>query len=432
VARHYRLACSGCERTHEDDGLILQCPAGHAPALLRTEYRQRGFKPVQDGQGLSRYHEWLPVTGLADNAHRGVVYRSEALSTALGLPNLWIAFNGYWPERGAMLGTGTFKEFEAYTVLGRMPKRQSILTVPSSGNTAAAFAWACSQEGVPCLLIVPETALHRLRFRAPLDPCVSVVAIGDSDYSDAMDLAASVCRTAPFQAEGGVKNVGRRDGLGTVMLTAHEEMRSLPTHYFQAVGSGTGAIAVHEAAKRLRAAGAEMTALPRLMLCQNRPFTPIHHAWEARSPSLDDASADRFRAVAKGVHADELTNSTPPYAVRGGVYDALVESRGDVLTADSGATRAAQAMFEELEGIDIEPAAGVALACLRDAVRTGKVDRASVVLLNVTGGGRARLALRHTLVPADPKLRLARDAVRTDRDLVKKIAEVCASAVPVD
>jgi cysteate synthase len=426
--RHYVLVCSGCGRRLDDDGLVLDCPQEHAPALLRTEYTDARFSPSADHSGLFRYQRWLPVADGQADAGRTVVYRSRGLAGALGLPNLWIAFNGYWPERGAALETATFKELEAYTVLGRLGGKQVILTVASSGNTGAAFALACSRRQVPCLLIVPGRALHRFRFRAPPDPCVTLVTIDDGDYPDAMDLAAAVSRTPLFHAEGGVKNVGRRDGLATVLLAAYEEMRCLPSHYFQAVGSGTGAIAALEAAGRLlRSFGG--SGLPRLMLCQNLPFTPIYDAWRMNRRSLDGSSAERFREAVRQVYADELTNWTPPYEITNGVYDSLMASNGDVLVADNAAVRTAVSMFLELEGIDIEPAAGVALACLRDAVSEGAVSRESTVLLNITGGGRLRFGQDHALIQARPRLRLRRDSLSMD-GTVQAIAELCAAPEP--
>lgn len=426
VKRHYTLACLACGRRHDDDGLILDCSENHPPALLRTEYADERFSPKSDRNDLFRYEKWLPVARLPAETGRTVVYRSKALGSALGLPNLWIAFNGYWPERGAVLETATFKEFEAYSVLGRLPERRVILTVASSGNTGAAFAWACSQARIPCLLIVPGKGLHRLKFRTPLHPCVTLVSIDDGDYPDAIGLAAAVSLMPGFQAEGGVKNVGRRDGLATVLLSAFEEMKCLPSHYFQAVGSGTGAIAVLEAAQRLRGAfGDEAgTALPRLIMCQNRPFTPIYDAWRANSRSLNQEPVDGLRDAVRQVHADELTNWTPPYEIRGGVYDSLKESRGDVLVADNAAVRAALSMFLDLEGIDLEPAAGVALACLRGALAEGRVNRESVVLLNVTGGGRLRLGEDHALLWAEPRLRLTRKSL-DQQDTARRVAGLC-------
>lgn len=330
----------------------------------------------------------------------------------LCLPNLWIAFNGFWPERGAVFETATFKELEAHTVLGRLPGPDVVLTVASAGNTGAAFAWACSRRHQPCLIIVPGKSLRRFRFRDSLSPAVNLVAIDDGDYPDAIELAAAVSRAPKFIAEGGVQNVGRRDGLATVLFAAFEEMKRLPTHYFQAVGSGTGAIAVLEAAKRIRGAVGD-AALPRLMLCQNLPFTPIFDAWrmDLESPA---GAVDKYREDVRRVYADELTNWVPPYEVKGGVRDSLTESRGAVMVATNAAARRAVDMFAELEGIDIEPAAGVAVACLRAAAGQGKIGKEAAVLLNITGGGRLRLAKDHPLVPAEPRLRLIRKSIGVD------------------
>lgn len=407
--RDYTLICSFCGRLRDDDGLILDCSADHAPALLQTRYAERRFSPCEEYDGVFRYRRWLPVARTLKGTGRTVVYRSEGLARALDVPSLWIAFNGYWPERGAALETGTFKELEAYTVLGRLPERQLILTVASSGNTGAAFAWACSRQGLPCLLIIPRKGLRRFRFREPLDPSVKLVVIDDGDYPDAITLAAAVSEMPHFHPEGGVKNVGRRDGLATVLLAAYEEMGCLPSHYFQAVGSGTGAISVLEAAKRLRGATGDL-ALPRLMLCQNEPFTPIYDAWRAHMPSVSGPD-ERFRDAIRHVYADELTNWKPPYAVKGGVRDSLVESRGDVLATSNESARKAGDMFLELEGIDIEPATAVAVACLGEAVAQGRIGKDAVVLLNITGGGRQALERDYPLTSPEPRLRLGREAL---------------------
>lgn len=423
--RHYMLVCSSCGRRHDDDGLILDCSADHDPALLRTEYADGLFNPHLRHDGIFRYQRWLPVAAERMNeedAGRTVVYRSSGLAGLLGLSNLWIAFNGYWPERGARLETATFKELEAYTVLGRLPERQVILTVASSGNTGAAFAWACSRRQIPCLIIVPGKSLRRFRFRDSIHPCVNLAVIDDGDYPDAIELAAAVSRIPPFCAEGGVKNVGRRDGLATVLLSAFEEMQCLPSYYFQAAGSGTGAIAVLEAAQRMRSSMGNLK-LPRLMLCQNQPFTPIFDAWRMNQRSVN-GSTEHFRDAIKHVYADELTNWAPPYKIRGGLYDSLVESQGDVLTASNEAAQNAAEMFSEVEGIDIEPAAGVAVACLRDAVAQGNVEEESTVLLNITGGGRLRLGRDYSLIPAEPQLRLTRKSL-AEEATAHHVAALC-------
>src|SRR5579859_5764400 len=144
LLRHYTLICSYCGQRYADDGLILDCSADHEPAILCTHYDDADFNPFTERQGIFRYQRWLPVTGPQQDAARTVVYRSDELGGLLRMPNLWIAFNGFWPERAAALETSTFKELEAATVLGRLPGPGHILTVASAGNTGAAFALACS------------------------------------------------------------------------------------------------------------------------------------------------------------------------------------------------------------------------------------------------------------------------------------------------
>jgi cysteate synthase len=130
-----------------------------------------------------------------------------------------------------------------------------------------------------------------------------------------------------------------------------------------------------------------------------------------------------MREALRQIHADELTNWSPPYEIRDGVYDALTESKGNVLVADNNAVRDARQMFLELEGIDVEPAVGVAVACLREAVATREIDQDSVILLNVTGGGRLRLAANYGLVQAEPRLRLTMESAASP-DTARRVADL--------
>jgi len=393
--RHYTVVCSSCGTRYEDDGLLLDCSRPHERAFLRTEYERSGTVLGEKG-GLFRHAPLLPVARTFPGVPGPVVHRAERLGRRIGLDRLWVAFNGHWPERGAELPTCTFKDLEAYTVLGRLPEDPPVLVIPSAGNTAAAFAWAATLHRVPCLLVVPAPALERMRFPGPLDPCVRMVVLdGTATYSDAIACADLLARLPGHHPEGGARNVGRRDGLGTVMLAAAEALGELPQTYVQAVGSGTGALGAHEAARRVRRAG---EAQPRLLMCQNAPFAPLHAAWRATGQAPADRELEPL--------ARELTNRHPPFTVRGGVRDALVESGGDVRCTDNESALAAMALYEEVEGVDIEPGAGVALAALAEAARDGQVRRDEVVLLNITGGGRARQAHDLDLVPAEPWLRV--------------------------
>ena len=141
MIRHYNLHCPQCDISFEDDGYLLDCMVHHPPALLMTKYFREQFEPQTSHQGIYRYRAWLPVLRDLPTAGATVTYQSEKLSRVIGLNSLWIAFNGYWPEKGAALETATFKELEAYAVIPRIPSgNQDVMVVASAGNTAAAFA----------------------------------------------------------------------------------------------------------------------------------------------------------------------------------------------------------------------------------------------------------------------------------------------------
>ena len=405
---HYKLRCQGCGGTSEDDGLILECPMQHEPALLATEYRYKRFEPDARAEGMFRYRKWLPGTRVLSGAGSSATYKSARLNRIIGLPNAWVVFNGYWPEKGATLETTTFKELEAWSVLSRIPEQhEGVLVVPSAGNTGAAFARACSLNKLPCLIIIPEAGLTSLRFSEPIDPCVKIVSLtGFSDYFDAITLANRVSRIDGFFPEGGVKNVAKREGLGTTVLNAVETIGRIPDYYFQAVGSGAGGIAAYDVAKRLVGDGRFGEKPPRLMLSQNLPFVPIYMSWKSRRRELVEICDDDGKKQIQQIAAHVLSNRRPAYSVRGGVFDILTETQGDMFTADNLETLHAKQLFEETEGIDIDPAGAVAFATLIKAARYDGIEKDALVLLNVTGGGSHRRQLDKKLIAARPDLEL--------------------------
>ena len=196
--------------------------------------------------------------------------------------------------------------------------------------------------------------------------------------------------------------MARRDGMGTTVLSAVTTIGRIPDYYFQGVGSGTGAIAAWEANMRLVEDGRFGSNMMRLMVSQNAPFVPMYDAWRADSRDMLPYAADKARRDAGIIDAKVLSNRKPPYSLRGGLYDALKATNGDVLTATNAQVRKAARLFEELEGVDIHPAAGVAVASLIKQVADGKIARDAYVMLNITGAGEKRFREEHDLVYLEP------------------------------
>lgn len=406
----YHLVNVGNGREFEDKGWTMSDPEGGAPSLVRAVYDNKRFNPREDQDGIYRYADWMPIKRTLRKSCAPVTYKSKGLAQFLGLENLYITFSGWNPRIGAKMRTCSFKETEAYSVLARMDAREKrILVVQSAGNTARAFAQVCSDNRIPIVICVPEDSLHDLWFRRPLRSCVKLIAVPHGcDYYDAITLGEKLASDPRFMLEGGAKNVARRDGMGTTVLSCVEKMGRIPDAYFQAVGSGTGAIAAWENACRLAEDGRFGENRMRVYVAQNDPFTLMYDSWKAGSRVLVDLDPEKGRHEAEVVLASVLSNRKPPYSLAGGLYDTLKASGGDFYLASNNDIIYWLLQFRNREGYDLLPASCVAVTALAKAVREGAVKKDEYIMLNCTGGGvLGAMARGFTL--KDPDLVLSPD-----------------------
>ncbi len=389
---NYKLQSVATGTIFEDTGWLLDSPGETVSTLVRTVYVKKQLSTGGAEKGIYRFSDWLPVDKELKGSASPVTYKSEGLAKILGMTNLYITFNGYWPEKGAFMETCSFKETEAFSVCSRPGQKDgSVLVLASAGNTARAFARVCSENHIPLLICIPEDNLDALWFTAPLNDCVKVIVCrSGGDYFDAIHLSNLVAKSPKFYAEGGAKNVARRDGMGTTVLSAVTTISRIPDYYFQAVGSGTGAIAAWEANLRLLEDGRFGNTMMKLMVSQNRPFVPMYDAWKAGSRQLLPMDDDVAREQASEIDAKVLSNRKPPYTIGGGLFDALQATGGEVLAVTNDEARKAAALFEQTEGIDIHPAAAVAVASLISEMENRSIHPEAVVMLNITGGGEKR------------------------------------------
>lgn len=421
---NYRLMNCADGRIFDDAGWTLADPQGKTPSLVRAIYEKKEFEVRDDLDGFYRYANWLPVKRTLANSCPPVTYRSKALAEFLGLENLFITFSGYYPEIGAFMQTCSFKETEAYSVCARLPENEDrILVVASAGNTARAFAKVCSDNGIRLLLSIPEDNIHALWFDKPLNDCVKIIAAPKgADYFDAIALGDKVCTSSRFLAEGGAKNIARRDGMGTTILSAVEKTGRIPDAYFQAIGSGTGTIAVWENNLRLIADGRFGTHKMRLYPSQNAPFTIMYDSWKADSRELVPLTPEEAREQASIIKAKVLSNRKPPYSLAGGVYDALKDATGDIYMISNDELDYWKEKFLSLEGVDIYSAAAVAVASLDKAVKDGAVRKDELIMLNITGGGEKLAKSHKDVIYAEPDLVL--DTALSADEIISKVEKL--------
>ena len=163
------------------------------PRFCKRYTAQKQLQVKEDGFGLYKFADWLPVKRLLNGSSSPVTYKSEKLAAYLGLENLYITFSGWWPEKGAAMKTCSFKETEAYSVCARLKENSDkILVVASAGNTARSFARVCSDNDIPLLLCIPEDNLDALWF----DEKINRLCQGSLPHArEVIILMPYICRT---------------------------------------------------------------------------------------------------------------------------------------------------------------------------------------------------------------------------------------------
>ena len=418
------LENSKTKRKFKDTGWLLADPDYAEPALIRAIYSKKQIEFKDNSYGIYKFADWLPINRMLNNSCAPVTYKSKGLAKHLGLENLYITFSGYWPEIGANMNTCSFKETEAFSVCARLNKdNDKILVVASAGNTARAFAKVCSDNKIPIVIAIPYENLNALWFKEPLNDCVKIICSPPkTDYFDAIALAAKLCKSPKFLEEGGAKNVARRDGMGTTVLSAAQVIGEIPDTYFQAIGSGTGTIAAYEANLRLKEDGRFGDKIMKLIPSQNIPFIPMYDAWVEDSRDLLPFDEDEAREKALEIQAKVLSNRKPPYSIPGGLYDCLKSSNGDMEIATNHELNEGCTLFEQFEGNDIYSAAGVAVITLKKAIEKGKVKKDEIVMLNITGGGEKRFKRENSYVNIEPHLIL--DQSLPENEIIEAVEQL--------
>jgi cysteate synthase len=389
----YTLKCLKCGKSYSEDRYVCSCE-NKCDALLKTVYEEKKLFIDDSYQGIWRYHQWLPIQKidqrLIDHGSSFHTYKSSKLADHLGLQNLIICLNAY-PQ----CHTGSFKDLEAEVTFQRVMGTFDAgkpLVMSSDGNNAISFVYYSNMIRYPIFLFATEDArIRRIWSFSKSNPYTRLFPIY-GDYYDAINLANQFSRVEGYLSEGGYRNVARRDSVGTMVLDAAQFLGQIPDHYFQALGSGPGAIAAYEAAQRLIGDGRFGKKLPKIHGSQNYPYAPMVEAWVNHSRKIDERyQNEAAKQIIDQTMAHVLTNRFPAYSLTGGIYDVLTETKGEMYSVTNDEIEKAQNLFERLEGISIVPEAGVTIASLQQAIKKETISPQDTIVVNITGGGRKEI-----------------------------------------
>ena len=390
----FRLRCLQCGKIHPENKYICRCENG-CNSLLRTEYQNKKLEINNKYKNLWKYINWLPVKKVHENLLKKTssfrTYKSKKLSKHLGLKNLIISLNTY-----SNMKTGSFKDIEAEVSFQRVLDTKDSgkpFVLSSDGNNAIAFNYYSNILKYPIILFVTEDALNRRIWSFTKNNPYLTLFSTEGDYSDAIELSNRFGRVKGVLSEGGGHNVARRDGVATIMLDVTLLLGHIPDHYFQALGSGPGAIAAYEASLRLIADGRYGKKPPKIHGSQNYPFIPMYDAWKEKSKTINEKyQRESAKKIIDRTYAHVLTNRFPLYSHKGGVYDILKATDGEFYSITNDDIRKAQILFKKFEGCSIVPEAGVTVSSLIKAIKNEHINKNDSILLNITGGGREEIS----------------------------------------
>ena len=390
----YYLKCPNCGKIYKDDGIIHTCYICTNP-LLDAVYNTPPFK-----RNIIRNifdYGWIPVRRKVKTNIKPIVYKSIGLSDYFGIKNLYIAFSGYWPERGAFMKTCTFKDLETHVAMSRIGQIKDTIVVPSTGNVARSFAYICCKTNNKCLIITLRDSTHKMWLPEDrldnFEDNIKLILLGkDFNYTEAIMLCEKLCTYQNFFYDGGWKNVARRDGAGLVYLEFFRKFQCFPDFYVQAVGSGVGVLGVYGHQKRLK----QNTFPTRIIAVQSSPLHPIYDFIKGIAKPYDVLKKEE-----KYTKIKELTNLKPPLHYVNGLGEAIRNTSGNVYYSTYSQARKGVKIFKKCEGIDILLPAGVAVYSLYKLIEDYKIEDKKI-LLHITGGGLRRLKKDYKIVKIKP------------------------------
>jgi len=384
----FKVECPECGSVFDQNQYIIKCPKG-CKGLLKSRYSETTLRTVKL-PFLWKFFNWLPLQDIEQRVIPQTsafeIYQSKGL---FGLKNLFICRCTQKEGSELSMKTGTFKDIEAEMSFQRLKESdvsEKPFLVCSAGNVANSFIYYSSVFEKKTVIVTPKEAeLFSFNIENPFVVLVSF----DGDYSGSLELSDKLAKTGYFAVEGGARNIARRDGIATILYEYVLANGSLPQHYFQALGSGPGAISIFEGSQRIIQDGRFGCTVPHIHASQNYPFVPMYEAYCRGSRCIStDFQEEGAIEMIKQVKAGVLTNRFPPYNVKGGVFDVLEKSNGYFYKVTNDELMKAKEIFEKEEGYAIGFASAVTVSSLFQSIIKGNLKKDDAVLLNITGGDK--------------------------------------------
>jgi threonine synthase len=302
---------------------------------------------------------------------------ARSLGVMLGIPQLFIKDERQSP-------TSSFKDRQAaVTVAVLQEAGLAEAVVASTGNVAISFSAYCARAGIQLWAfltsLVPASKMHEVAFYG-----TKIVKV-TTTYDHAKQLAARFAEDRGMYLDRGTKSIAAVESMKTIAFEIAQQIANqkgskgwrAPDWYVQSVSGGIGPMGVLKGFEELQEMGL-IDQIPALAGIQTAGCAPMVHAWQANE-------RDPKPVAIPSTHISTLSTGDP-----GRSYTLLREQMdrgngGVFLSVTDEEAYQAMRLVAEIEGISMEPAAGVAFAGIAKLAQNGHILPNQIVVVNCSG-----------------------------------------------
>jgi len=398
MSNSFELVCADCGQVSAAlPSSAFNCPHCHSEWLeARYDFAALGpglpARAAGRGRGLWRYRELLPLRDPANVVTLGEggtpLIRATNLGLMLGRPNLFVKDERQGP-------TGSFKDRQAALAVSVM--KENGLTqavVASTGNVAISYAAYCARAGIKLYAFLTSLVpAEKMRECALYGAQVVKVT---STYDRAKELAAQFAVQRGMYFDRGLRSIAAVESMKTIAYELAEQLAEegvltpaaagnglhppapwrAPDWYVQAVSGGLGPAGAMKGFIELKEMGL-IDKVPALVCIQADGCAPMANAFRRNLETAEPVQSPR-------THIATLATGSPGRAYQ--ILRRYIQTYGGLIdsVSDEEAYRAVH-VLAKMEGLSMEPAAGVAFAGLIKLVRAGAIGADDVVVVNCSG-----------------------------------------------
>lgn len=401
----YQLKCKKCGYITSDfatwfkqEQTCPKCGSKHSEVEYFTDYAKLKDVFKTRPENFWAYFDFLPLMD-----------RKNIITCNEGTPDLeeWDFLEKFAAERYGVEckvvvcrndlngGTQTFKDVAG--ALGASIFQENGVReycVASTGNTATAFAKYLAIAGIKFTNFAPSDinpdSVEEIRALG------QEVVLSEGNYAQAKKEAADFAAQNHVLISTGNIDPIRVEAKKTMAFDFMRQLGQLPDVYMQAVGGGTGPIALDKGVRELQSHFAGLKT-PRMLLAQQDLCDPMVQGWEmARAKGFPEGFENDYPTIADPQTKVSILSAGVP-AMFPVVAPIVKKTQGDFLRVKEAELPAyARKVFDE-RGIYLGPASIVCIAGFYQALAEGKIRTGETVLLNIgEGAGRASAFVEET------------------------------------